>query len=1560
MSTAGESPSCFIIGEGTLVVPCAQALLERGMRIHGLVTREPSLQKWAEEQSIPHVPPGEKVLSFLSSAPFDYLFSIVNLSMVKEEVLRLPRKMAINFHDGPLPRYAGLYCTSWALLNREPQHGVTWHEMTAEADKGRILKQRLFDLAPGETAFSLNARCYTTGMETFTELAEELVTGRVQPVEQDFSVRSYFGMAQRPEAAAIIDVHGDVEVARSLVAALDYAGYPNPLAFAKLWLGNAPVGISEAKRPEDSSGSAPGTVVSIEGDALTVALEGGDLTLKGPKGLCGAPLTWAELLGSRNMAVGDMLPRAAPELRARLTEVGTVAGKAEAFFLRRLENLMPPDLPFLGGGSKEEGTHTLTLSADELSPAWASELPAEERMLFTAAAFLSRLSPEPRFDVGFSDAGTRARIQGVEGFFASQLPLRVELPMKETSVQAAATFRKALTQVREKGAMARDVLGRSPQLANLQRHLGEVSYPVALRVAAAGEPAHGVPGAVLTIAIEADASRAQFIFDAARVDGAKVAELSRQLAAFLASVREAPHKPVVEQDLLGAEERKLLGLWNDTQRVFPQDATVHSLFRAQAKRAPDATALICRGKTLTYRELDERSDVLAGHLRAEGVGRDVRVGIFMERSLEMMVAVLATHKAGGCYVPLDPAYPAERVAFMVEDSSCHLVLTQERLMARVPPAARKALAVDGEWAKAPAAQNVHPTPPGDAHSLAYVIYTSGSTGKPKGVMIEHRNVVNFGVGMDERLGAEPGTWLAVTSLNFDISVLELLWTLTRGFTVVIHSEKLANLQEGQHASRAMDFSLFYFSSDEGERPEGRYDLLLESARFADTNGFCAVWTPERHFHAFGGLFPNPAVTSAALAVATKKVQLRAGSLVSPLHPTLRIAEDWSVVDNLSHGRVGISFAAGWQPNDFALRPENFPDRKKVMFQQIEDVRRLWRGEALEVKGGNGNMVKVKTMPRPLQKELPIWVTTAGNPETFEEAGRTGCHLLTHLLGQTMDEVQQKIAVYRAAWTKAGHPGKGIVSLMLHTFVGESDASVKETVRGPMKGYLKSSVSLIKEAAWSFPAFKEQTTLSNGNFGTDHLSAEEMDALLDFSFERYYQTSGLFGTVDGCVAIVDKCKGMDVDEIACLVDFGVPTELVMKHLPMLAEVRRRANLSVGMKAEPEPDMDLSVPGLLERYPVTHLQCTPSQANMLLAEERARGGLKRLKKMMVGGEAFPIPLAKQLSELVGGDVVNMYGPTETTIWSSTQVVKNVGDTVPIGKPIANTQLYVLDAQQRPMPIGAAGELYIGGAGVVRGYHQRPELNRERFVEDPFSTEPGARMYRTGDAARWRQDGVVEFIGRLDHQVKVRGYRIELGEIETRLGEHPAVRETVVIVREDVPGDKRLVAYLIAKPGQHPETDALREFLRSRLPEYMMPSAFVVMSAFPQTPNKKVDRKALPAPEAAVSRAAFTNPESETETLIAGIWQEVLKLEKVGVEDKFADLGGHSLLMVQVLDKLKAKVDKPLTLVDLFRYPTIRALSGFLSGDSGQDEALQETAARGEARAAARKALQNRRRR
>jgi acyl carrier protein len=274
---------------------------------------------------------------------------------------------------------------------------------------------------------------------------------------------------------------------------------------------------------------------------------------------------------------------------------------------------------------------------------------------------------------------------------------------------------------------------------------------------------------------------------------------------------------------------------------------------------------------------------------------------------------------------------------------------------------------------------------------------------------------------------------------------------------------------------------------------------------------------------------------------------------------------------------------------------------------------------------------------------------------------------------------------------------------------------------------------------------------------------------------------------------------------------------------------------------------------------------------------------------------------------------------------------------------------------------GELVIGGKGVTRGYHGRPELTNERFVPHPF--KPNERVYRTGDLACFASDGALLFRGRVDQQVKVRGYRIEIGEIEARLGEHPGVRECVVVAREDTPGNKRLVGYVVPR-GKAPAPTELRAALLEKLPEYMVPSGFVFLASFPQTPNKKVDRKALPKPEResapAKPSAPSEAPKSSTEELIAGIWREVLNVAEVGTNDNFFDLGGHSLLTIQVLGKLKPKVTRPLSLVDLFRFPTIHALAAFLESEDSPPSSLGESAARGAERQRIRRAMAERRRR
>jgi acyl-coenzyme A synthetase/AMP-(fatty) acid ligase len=328
-------------------------------------------------------------------------------------------------------------------------------------------------------------------------------------------------------------------------------------------------------------------------------------------------------------------------------------------------------------------------------------------------------------------------------------------------------------------------------------------------------------------------------------------------------------------------------------------------------------------------------------------------------------------------------------------------------------------------------------------------------------------------------------------------------------------------------------------------------------------------------------------------------------------------------------------------------------------------------------------------------------------------------------------------------------------------------------------------------------------------------------------------------------------------------------------------------------------------VLEEEGVTALFVTTAVFNQYAATIPA--ALARLRYLMTGGEnADPSSFARVLREGGAHPPIHCYGPTETTTFALTHEVAHVAEgarSIPLGRPIADTRVYILDAHGEPAPIGVAGELYIGGPGVALGYLNRPELTAERFVEDRFGGVPGARMYRTGDLGRWLADGTIEFLGRNDDQVKVRGFRIELGEIEARLSAHAAVREAVVVAREDGPGGKRLVAYYVA--AGLVEVEALRAHLEEQLPDYMVPAAYVHLDALPLTPNGKVDRKALPAPEGeAYAARGYEAPVGEVEAVLAGIWSELLGVERVGRHDHFFELGGHSLLGVTLIERMRQR--------------------------------------------------------
>lgn len=1492
--------STVVIGNESLLIGCCEALLSRGHDIRGVLSDNTDIRDWASSNGLKCYDAATDI-----GGPFDWLLSVANLRLLPDEVIAKATKGAVNFHDGPLPERAGLNTPNWAILDGATEHGITWHLIEGGVDEGDILAQRRFAVAEDETAFSLNSKCYGAALDSFAEVLDQLESDDLRRQPQDLSQRRYHARADRPKAAGVLQCDRPVAELLRVVRGLDMGGYWNPLTSAKIRCGDRVVLVGQAQAVGGEG--TPGQVLAVSDTDITLACADGAICLSQLTSPAGAPLRATDLVQK-----GDRLPLLSPAEIETLEQDLLATQKPEAFWRRALAGMQTLPLPLGAADAAEEVLAEVELPASCTPEALAA----------STLAWLLRSTGEASGSIALSLPNLESAAR--PGLIADWVPITAHLDEGFAAVQSR--MATVIDRAERQGGFAEDIMARAPEIA--------VQAPptVALCLGTQTPPAE----AKLALIQSGDSLRLQ----SQNLSQQAISRLAARLECLLSNLESRSDAPLSALPLLpDAERKQMLEEWNATEAAPSSEQTIHAAFEAQVARTPDAIALVFEDQQLTYAELKQRATALARHLQAQGVAPGCHVGVYLRRSMDLVIATLGILKAGGAYVPLDPAYPEDRIAHYITDSQASVVVTQSDLAPDLPNSAALPLCLDTLDLLGGTSDITNSA---TAEDLAYLIYTSGSTGLPKGVMVRHRNVANFFTAMDARIPHKEGdAWLAVTSLSFDISVLELFWTLARGFKLVLSSdESRLQLSNGPItlSDRKMDFNLYYWGNDDGAG-EKKYELLLEGAKFADAHGFNAVWTPERHFHAFGGPYPNPSVTGAAVAAVTRNIGVRAGSCVAPLHHPARIAEEWAVIDNLTGGRAGIGFASGWQPDDFILRPENTPPANKpALFEALETVRKLWRGEEVSFPRQDGGTHSVITQPRPVSDELAVWVTTAGNPETWREAGRVGANVLTHLLGQSIDEVGDKIALYHQALREAGHdPSDFTVTLMLHTYLAETREAAREVAREPMKDYLRSAAGLIKQYAWAFPAFKKPKGVDNPfEMDLGSLSPEELEAILDFAFDRYFEDSGLFGTVEDAVGRVEDLKRIGVSEVACLIDYGIAPNVVLEGLKPLAEVLRRANRVQALATD-----DISLAAQILRHGVTHMQCTPSMARMIASDPDAAPVLGRLQHMLVGGEALPGDLVAALRSQTRATLHNMYGPTETTIWSTVETLEATpAGVASIGTPVANTSVYVLDAADQPVPVGAAGELCIGGAGVTAGYWQRADLTAERFPADPF--RPGAQMYRTGDLVRWNAAGKLEFLGRTDHQVKIRGQRIELGEIEAALAALEGVTAAVVIPRR-IGADERLVGYVTVSTPVSEQTAKAQ--LSRQLSEVMVPAHIVTLDTFPLTPNKKIDRKALPDPKPArgvsPTAAATTMPRSTTEMQIAEIWQLLLGVPGVQQGDNFFALGGHSLLAVQAHRDIRSalKVDR-LSITDIFRFPTLDGLAGHIEqlangGTSSQAE-------------------------
>jgi amino acid adenylation domain-containing protein len=1156
-----------LVGGGNTLIRCAEILLNGGHEVCGVLSTDPSVRRWAKEKDLPTFEAQNDLVALSRRRPFDYLFSIVNDDILLKEILALPLRAAINYHDALLPGYAGIHSTSWALMNQETLHGVTWHRMSTEIDAGEILKQRELRVADRDSAFTLNVKCFEAAVGSFAELVDELSEDRVSARPQDRGQRSYFSRFKRPPAACLFSLKLSAQEIDAFVRGLDFGPYANPLGLPKLILGGEPFVVSEMSVLSVFSDSPPSTITGLGQDSLQVATATNQLEIRKLLTVCGQPLSIEDAVTGQGLKEGDRIPELEPGFARRLTERNASICKHEAFWVKRLDEMQPIALPYAGSAAPSRSPKDVLRTTLPL-PVEVTHLLASRRgnwemsdfLLAAFGAFLARLGGVGPFDIGLRTLSLHRELAGLESFFETQVPLRLELNMAQSFSSAFEAVRDAVALAKREQTYARDAVIRYPALRSRPELRRERFWPVmAEQVDRLGD--EGRPGAMLTLVIPEEAPVFRWIHDSEALSPESVTRISEQFTTFLRGIAANPDQSVADLPILTqAERRQLLVEWNDTKVDYPS-LCVHQLFEAQLERSPDAVAVVFGDESLTYGELNGRTNRLARRLRAMGVGPEVLVGLCVERSLEMVVGLLGILKAGGAYVPLDPAYPKERLSFMLEDSQAPVVVTEERFRGLVSGGASEVVSLDGERESIDRESGEVQESGVEPENLAYVIYTSGSTGEPKGVRIAHHSLVNHCLGIRDRFELAPeDRVLQFSSFGFDVAAEEIFPTWASGAALVLRSDAVL-------------------------------DSFRDFGEFLRTRRVTVANLPSSYWHEW---------------------VLDLSSSGGALPPTLRLIV------------VGSE----------AVSP-----------QRLKDWRRLAGG--------------------------------------------------------------------RVRWLNA---------------YGLSETTITSTLYEPPEA-----------------------------------------------------TAG---------------PGREEEEV--------------------------------------------------------------------------------------------------------------------------------DSVPIGRPLPNTRVYVLDSELRQVPIGAPSELFIGGAGVARGYLNRPDLTSERFVPDPFDPDPGARLYRTGDRGAFLGDGNLILSGRFDDQVKIRGYRVEPAEVEQALSRHPGVREAAVVAREDEPGQKRLVAYVVRGEAALGPSD-LRGFLKEKLPEYMVPSAFVTLEALPLTPNGKVDRKALPAPEGRPElNEAHVAPRTPTEEVLAGIWAQVLGLDRVGVHDNFFELGGHSLLATQVVSRLRKAFQRELPIRWLFEAPTVAQLA------------------------------------
>ena len=772
------SISCYVVGQGVLAISCLNVLLESHWRILGICSHDSALESWAIKFNVPYFSCSQKFCAHLVDVNFDYLFSIHNYWIIPEKIIHLAQRCTINIHNSCLPKYAGLYATSWALINGETQHGITWHEVDSKIDTGRIIKQVNLPVFVDDTAYTLNLRCFDAAVASFNQLVQELITGCLEPYPQDLAQRSYFGGTKRPEAACLLSFHKSTKEICNLVRALDFGTVANPLGLAKIWLIGGVVAVKSAQALTVSfaSQTSPGQVLKIDESGLSVATTDGAVLLSQLITLDGQVLSVETLVTEHNVYVGNIIPEPDLNLKEVISKHHSLICRYESAWVNHLINLAPFRHPYLSNSTPDRLSNNqihrypISLPAQRVSPI---------KLLTIFAAYCARLTKDFEFDLGLQ---TEAQRSVAPEIFSQRVPLRVKVDPDTTFSQFEVQLAKNLEKISVKGNYALDIVSRYPELRKFAA-VDELSIAIVI----AHEPEQldwKSFRARMCFVAYANGSLPELIH-AGELSNLESTAIVNQLQNLIHACLINPETLLYQLPMLSKSERlKLTEEWNNTSIEYPQHLCIHQLFEEQVERTPDAVAVVFEEQQLTYQELNSRANQLAHYLKDLGVGPEVLVGICVERSVEMVVGLLGILKAGGAYIPLDPTYPIQRLQFMLNDAEVSVLVTMGPWAIQTDHPLKVVCLDRQEVLGNPYQQN--PDWVVSAINLAYVIYTSGSTGIPKGVLIEHRSLVNFTCAAINQYQIRPhDRVLQFASLSFDGAAEEIYPCLSQGGTLVL-------------------------------------------------------------------------------------------------------------------------------------------------------------------------------------------------------------------------------------------------------------------------------------------------------------------------------------------------------------------------------------------------------------------------------------------------------------------------------------------------------------------------------------------------------------------------------------------------------------------------------------------------------------------------------------------------------------------------------------------------------------------------------------------------------